>query len=488
MPETGAETPMINLDPADWDEFRALAHRMLDDAIDDIATLDGQPVWRPMPPAIRSAWREALPHDASPAEAVYDEYRRLIAPYASGNRHGGFFGWVQGGGTALGMLADMLAAGLNANMGGRDHAAILCERQVIGWAAEMLGLPPEASGLLVTGTSVANLMAVLVARTAALGPDCRTNGTADSRITAYAAAGAHFCVSRAMDMAGLGTDALRLVPGDADGRIDTDCLKAICADDRMAGKQPFLVVGTAGGVDTGAVDDLTALAAICRDQGMWFHIDAAFGAIVRLSPRYRPLLNGIEQADSVAFDFHKWAQIPYDAGCLIVRDPKAHVAAFAQPASYLARGTRGLSAGSPWPCDLGPDLSRGFRALKVWMALKVFGADRLGRIVEQSCDLARYLAARIDAHPGLERAAPVALNIVCFRCAGLDDHAHAELAADIQESGIAAPSTTQLNGKVVLRAAIVNHRTTGRDIDRLLDAVLAGAERYRGAGGSAGCK
>jgi aromatic-L-amino-acid decarboxylase len=483
MPDTGTETPMTSLDPADWDEFRTLAHRMLDDAINDIATLDGQPVWRPIPQAIRSSWSETLPHGASPAAAVYDEYRRLIAPYASGNRHGGFFGWVQGGGTALGMLADMLASGLNPNMGGRDHAAILCERQVISWTAEMLGLPPDASGLLVTGTSVANLMAVIVARTAALGPDSRKDGTMGSRITAYASAGAHLCVGRALDMAGLGTDALRLVPADEDGRIDTECLKAMCADDRKAGNRPFLVVGTAGSVDTGAVDDLATLAAICREQGMWFHVDAAFGAIAMLSPRYQPVLNGIEKADSVAFDFHKWAQIPYEAGCLIVRDPKAHVAAFAQPAPYLARSTRCLSAGNPWACDLGPDLSRGFRALKVWMALKVFGADRLGRIVEQSCDLAQYLAARIDAHPGLERAAPVALNIVCFRCAGLDDLAHTELAADIQESGVAVPSTTRLGSKVVLRAAIVNHRTTKCDIDRLFDAVLAGAERYRGAGG-----
>ena len=324
-------------------------------------------------------------------------------------------------------------------------------------------------------------MAVIVARTAALGPDSRKDGMMGSRITAYASAGAHLCVGRALDMAGLGTDALRLVPCDEDGRIDTERLKVMCADDRKVGNRPFLVVGTAGSVDTGAVDDLAALAAICREQGMWFHIDAAFGAIARLSPRYRPMLNGIEQADSVAFDFHKWAQIPYEAGCLVVRDPKAQVAAFAQPAPYLARSARCLSAGSPWACDLGPDLSRGFRALKVWMALKVFGADQLGRIVEQSCDLAQYLAARIDAHPGLERAAPVALNIVCFRCAGLDDHAHTELAADIQESGIAVPSTTRLGGKVVLRAAIVNHRSTKRDIDRLFEAVLAGAERYRGA-------
>jgi aromatic-L-amino-acid decarboxylase len=478
-PSFGADVEGETLDPVDWDEFRALAHRMLDDAIDDLASLKTQPVWRKMPQDVRSAWSDPLPQEAAPAASVYESYRDLIAPYATGNRHGGFFGWVHGGGTPLGMLAEMLAGGLNANLGGRDHAPILCERQIVRWAAEMLGFPLDASGLLVTGTSIANFMAVLIARTNALGPGSRDIGAGGGMLTAYASAGAHLCVGRALDMAGLGADALRLVPCDVQGRLDMTSLAALCDADRRAGYRPFLVVGTAGSVDTGAVDDLTALADFCRDHRLWFHVDGAYGAIAMMSKRFQPLLRGIERADSVAFDFHKWAQVPYDAGCLVVRDAQAHAAAFAKPAPYLARGTRGLAAGTPWPCDLGPDLSRGFRALKVWMTLKAFGAKRIGRVVERTCDLARHLAALIDADPNLELVAPVTLNIVCFRCVGLDDEAHAELAADLQESGVAAPSTTRIGGRVALRAAIVNHRTGERDVERLVEAVRAGTVGYR---------
>ncbi len=480
MPASDLELPET-LDPPDWDELRLLAHRMLDEALDEMASVGDGPVWRKMPPAVRSAWTDGMPREPTPIADVYEDYRRLIAPYAVGNRHGGFFGWVHGGGTPVGMLADMLASGLNANLGGRDQAPILCERQVIRWAAEMLGLPSESSGLLVTGTSMANFMAVLVARTAALGADSRRAGIDDTNLVGYASASVHGCVGRAFDMAGLGSKALRLVPCDATGRLNLELLRAMHEGDRAAGLRPFLAVGTGGSVDTGAVDNLSALADFCQEHGLWFHVDAAFGAIAMLSERYRTLFRGIERAHSVAFDFHKWAQVPYDSGCLVVSDADAHAAAFAQSASYLARGTRGLAAGSPWPCDLGPDLSRGFRALKVWMSLKTYGAGRIGRVVEESCRLAHYLADRIEAHPALELAAPVALNIVCFRCVGLDDRAHAELAADIQESGVAAPSTTRLNGRTVLRAAIVNHRTRKRDIDRLLAAALAGAEQYREA-------
>jgi glutamate/tyrosine decarboxylase-like PLP-dependent enzyme len=451
---------------------------MLDDAFDQLQGLREGPVWRPMPQPERDAFGAPFPREGEPAAAIYDAYDRLIAPYATGNRHPGFFGWVHGAGTPIGMLAEMLAGGLDANLGGRDHAPILCERQVVRWAAEMLGFPADASGVLVTGTSVANLMAVIVARTAALGQAVRALGVAGSRLLAYASPAAHGCVSRALDMAGLGRQALRLLGDGADAPLEPGAVRAAIARDRREGGRPFMVIGTAGTVDTGAVDDLAALAAVCRAEDVWFHVDAAYGALAMLSDRLRPLLAGIEQAHSVAFDFHKWAQVPYDAGCLVVRDAAAHRAAFAQPASYLARSTRGLAAGDPWPCDFGPDLSRGFRALKIWMTLKHYGAARLGQMVERTCDLARHLADRVEAEPALELSAQVTLNIACFRCVTLDDRAHAELAADIQESGVAAPSITTLGGRTVLRAAIVNHRTEQCHVDALLDAVIAGAQRH----------
>jgi len=297
-------------------------------------------------------------------------------------------------------------------------------------------------------------------------------------LTSYASAAAHGCIARAMDMAGLGTEGLRRVPTDPAHRIDVAALSRMLAADRADGATPFLVVGTAGSVDVGAIDDLTALAAVCDDEDLWFHVDGAFGAMAALSPALRHLLRGIEGADSVAFDFHKWAQVPYDAGCILVRDPACQLGTFAQRVDYLRRARRGLAGGDPWPCDLGPDLSRGFRALKVWMTLKTFGANRIGAVVEQSCALAQTLARRIDASDGLERLAPVALNIVCFRVT-MDadtsedelDRLNADIVADLHEAGLSAPSTTVINGRLAIRAAIVNHRTTNEDLDALLAGV-----------------
>ena len=466
-----------SLDPADWQALRALAHRMLDDQFDQLQGIRSQPVWRPMPDAVRAAWFQPLPRGPTGPDEVYRAYQTLIEPYATGNRHPRFMGWVHGGGTALGMMAEMLAAGLNANLGGRDHAPIACEQQVIRWAAEMLGFPRKASGVLVTGTSMANLVAVLVARCAALGPQVRRRGVGGSGLVAYASAAVHGCVARALDMAGLGSDALRLIPCGGDGGLDLVALDRTIEADETAGRMPFLVVGTAGSVDTGAIDDLAGMARLCAARDLWFHVDAAFGAIAMLSPTLRPLLRGIEHADSVAFDFHKWAQVPYDAGCIIVRDPALHRAAFERPAAYLQRQERGLAAGDAWPCDFGPDLSRGFRALKVWMTLFAYGAERLGQVAEHTCALAQILADRIDSEPLLERVAPVTLNIVCFRFRPADDATQAAIAADLQEAGIAAPSTTTLDGRVVLRAAIVNHRTRADDVEALVDAVLAAGQR-----------
>ena len=289
-------------------------------------------------------------------------------------------GWVHGGGTAVGMLAEMLAAGLNANLGGRDHIPIEVERQVVEWTRAMFGFPSEASGIFVTGTSMANLMAVLVARTAALGQSVRQRGVGDegASLTAYASTATHGCVARAMDLAGFGTDALRIIEADRFHRIDVAALRERIELDRAAGCKPFLVIGSAGTVDIGAIDDLAALSALCREQGLWFHVDGAFGALGILAPVIAPRLAGMENADSIALDFHKWGQVPYDAGFLIVRDGEQHRDTFSAPAEYLRRETRGLAAGSPWPCDLGPDLSRGFRALKTWFTLKTYGTEKLG--------------------------------------------------------------------------------------------------------------
>jgi glutamate/tyrosine decarboxylase-like PLP-dependent enzyme len=341
---------------------------------------------------------------------------------------------------------------------------------------ELFGFPATASGLFVTGTSMANLIAVLVARDHALGMDVRRSGVAakPQRLTAYASLDAHGSVRRALDFAGLGSDALRLVPVDAQHRMKLAALRNMMESDRSAGHSPFLIVGSAGTVDTGAIDDLDGLAVIASEQRVWLHVDGAWGALGILTPEIAPRLAGIEAADSLAFDFHKWGQVPYDAGFVLVRDGELHRKAFASPAAYLERETRGLAGGSPWPCDLGPDLSRGFRALKTWFTLKVYGLEALGRMIARTCELARYLEQRIAQSSELELLAPVSLNIVCFRyrCPNAD-RVNARIVVDLQESGIAAPSTTRINGELAIRAAIVNHRTGHGDIDALVDTTLA---------------
>jgi aromatic-L-amino-acid decarboxylase len=471
------------LDPRDWDELRALGHRMLDDMIDHIAGIREQPVWQPIPDAVRARFGEALPRAPSDLNEVYREFSVNIAPYATGNVHPGFMGWVHGGGSAVGMLAEMLAAGLNANLGGRDHMPIEVERQIVEWMRELFGFPREASGLFVTGTSMANLMAVLVARTSALGASARHSGVAGegSLLRAYTSKAAHGCIAKAMDIAGLGSEALRCIAVDSSHRVDIAALRDHILADRAVGLKPFLVVASAGTVDIGAIDDLAAVAALCREQGLWFHVDGAFGALGIFSPVLAARLAGIERADSIALDFHKWGQVPYDAGFLLVRDGERHRAAFAAPAAYLRRETRGLAAGSPWPCDLGPDLSRGFRALKTWFTLKTFGTDKLGAMMARTCALASYLEARVLAEPRLELLAPVNLNIVCFRYRARGaNEVNGDIVIDIQESGIAAPSTTVLGGQLAIRAAIVNHRTDICDIDALIAAVLEfGGQRSR---------
>jgi glutamate/tyrosine decarboxylase-like PLP-dependent enzyme len=334
---------------------------------------------------------------------------------------------------------------------------------------------------------MANLMAVLVARTAALGQAVRQRGVADdgAALTAYTSTAAHGCITKAMDIAGFGSDALRNIEVDRFHRIDVAALRARIASDRAAGLKPFLVVGSAGTVDIGAIDDLVALGALCREEGIWFHVDGAYGALGILSPEIAPRLAGIAAADSIALDFHKWGQVPYDAGFLMVRDGRQHRETFAAPAAYLRRETRGLAAGASWPCDLGPDLSRGFRALKTWFTLKTYGTDKLGAMIARTCALAKYLEMRILAEPRLELMAPVQLNIVCFRYRAIDANAvNGDVVADIHESGIAAPSSTVLGGAVAIRAAIVNHRTDVGDIDALISAVLEfGAQRSRAGEG-----
>jgi glutamate/tyrosine decarboxylase-like PLP-dependent enzyme len=468
------------LEPTDWEAFRATGHRMLDDMIDFLRDVRERPAWQAPTAAAKTRLSAPMPVEPTPLGAIYDDFREAVLPFATGNIHPGFVGWVHGSGTPTGMLAELLAAGMNSNLGGREHAAIYVERQVIGWCRTLFDFPEGASGLLVTGSSMANFIAVVVARTARLGVEVRARGLRDApRLVAYAARSAHGCVTKAMEMAGLGSDALRLIPLDAARRLDVAALAQAIAEDRRAGAVPFLVVGTAGTVDTGAIDDLPAIAALAAAEGLWFHVDGAFGALAMMSPELRPRLAGIERADSIAFDFHKWAHAPYDAGCILVRDGDRHRAAFATEPPYLARFDRGTAAGPTWFADYGPDLSRGFRALKVWFTWREHGTEGLGAAMLKNCRQAAALGEMVGACSDLVLVAPVGLNIVCFRYRreGLDeetlDRINKDIVADTQESGIAVPSSTIVDGRFAIRVNLTNHRTTMAHLERLLAFVRA---------------
>jgi glutamate/tyrosine decarboxylase-like PLP-dependent enzyme len=466
-----------SLDPADWPSFRATAHQALDEALDRLEAVREGPVWRPAPAEVRRHFEALMPRQGRPLEAVVEDVERLIAPYVVGNVHPRFFGWAHGAGTPVGVVAELLAASLNANCGGRDHIGPIVERQIARWAAEAFGFPAESSGVFVTGASQANFLGLLCARDAALGHEVRLTGLGAAPLTAYASGQAHGCVRQALELAGLGADALRLIETDAAGAVSPRGLRQAIAADRAAGLTPFLVVGTAGGVNFGAFDDLAALADICEAERLWLHVDGAFGALTALSAKLSALTRGLDRAASVAFDFHKWAHVPYDAGFLLVRDAETHKQTFAAPAAYLARTPRGLAAGDDWPCDFGPDLSRGFRALKVWMAFQVFGADAIAAAIEANCAAAAHLAARLAAHDRFELCAPVPLNIVCFALKGdRTGAAGRELVMRLQEQGLAAPSLTRLGGREVIRVAIFNHRTRLSDIDALAAAAEGIAE------------
>lgn len=448
---------------------------MLDDMLDYVSQIRQRPVWQPTPEEVEQFFTSSLPVAPQSLQATHASFMQNVVPYAIGNSHPGFMGWVHGGGSVVGMLAEMLAAGLNSNLGGRDRIPIQVEQQVVRWMQQLFGFPESASGLFVTGSSLANLIGLLVARTSNIGTEIRALGLQQVReqLVAYTSCDAHSCLERAMEIAGMGRNQLRMIAVNERHQMNLLILQETIVADRAAGRTPFCVIGTAGTVNVGAIDDLRGIAAIASRERLWFHVDGACGALGMMSTKIATKLQGIQQADSIALDFHKWGQVQYDAGFVLVRDSQLHQDTFSSPADYLRRETRGMAAGSPLPCDFGPDLSRSFKALKVWFTMQVYGIDRLARMMEQTCELAEYLANCIERSSELELLAPVTLNIVCFRYRCEDaDRVNANIVVSIQESGIAAPSSTIVDGQFAIRAAIFNHRTSQLEIDNLLGASL----------------
>jgi aromatic-L-amino-acid/L-tryptophan decarboxylase len=481
--QTPTAAPILEetLDPQDWEEFRAFSHKVLDDTITHLATLRDRPAWQPMPAHVRTSFTEPLPMDPAGAERAYAEFVERIRPYPNGNLHPRFWGWVQGTGTPLAMLADMLASALNPHMAGFNQAPALVEKQVLAWLVELMGMPAESSGVLVSGGTMANLIGLAVARTAKAGFDVREHGLQNyrgPRLVLYASGETHGWCQKAAELLGLGNSAFRRVQTRSDYRIDVEALRVLIDHDRKENMQPFCVVGNAGTINTGATDDLRSLAHVCREENLWFHVDGAFGALARLSEKLRDQVDGIEQADSLAFDLHKWMYLPFEVGCVLVRDAQAHQRTFASHQTYFGDADRGVVAGGLPFADRGIVLTRSFRALKVWLSLKAHGVNAYARLIEQNVSQAQYLATLVATQPALELLAPVPLNVVCFRYRqpGItEDRLNAlnqEILLRLQESGVAVPSSTVLEGKFAIRVAITNHRSRREDFDALVAAVL----------------
>lgn len=451
------------LDPQDWEAFRRVLHEAADACVDHLQGARDHG-WRPFPPHLKESIRLDTPVGV---EEAARQMVKNILPYGAGNTHPRFFGWVQGTGNAAALVAELVAAAMNSNCGGRDHGAVYVEREVVRWCAGCFGLPSAASGILVSGTSQATVLALAAARQWKLGEDSRKQGICHRpQLTVYASQGVHNAIPKAVELVGIGSAFLRLLPTDGAGRMDLAKLEEAITSDRQAGLLPCCVVGTAGSVDRGAVDPMRELARICREQDLWLHIDGAFGAWLRIAGApWNRLVDGIDLADSLALDFHKWMFVQYDCGMLLMRDEERHRAAFAARPSYLAGQETGLGGGEPWFCDYGIDLSRSFRALKVWATLHAYGTEKLGSIIAGNCEAAHLMGRLVEQSVLLELTAPVCSNVCCFTAF---NHAslNSKIVQTLQNRGETFFSTTKSGQDTVIRAAITNHRTLREDVER----------------------
>lgn len=477
------------LDPQDWDAYRALAHRMLDESIDYLRDVRERPTWRPMPADVRAALsNEPLPRAGRGDAAVYEDFLHLVRPYPNGNIHPRFWGWVMGTGTPQAAMADFLSSVMNPNVGGLEQSPVLVEKQVVKWCAELMGFPSTAGGILVSGGTMANVLSLAVARQRAAGFDVRTEGLqgAHPKLLVYASTEVHGWLKKACEFLGLGNTAFRRVPVHADFTVDVDAMAAMIRDDRAAGRRPFCIIGTAGTVQTGATDDLVALADLAAREQCWYHVDGAFGAMAALSPETAGQVRGMDRADSLAFDLHKWGYLPFDVAVVLTREDAALTDTFSMQAAYLASESRGIIAQTGIHfADRGIELTRSFKALKVWMQFRAAGTDTLGAHIARNVQQAHALARAVEAHPALELVAPAPLNIVNFRYvpvaqpgtpqpdAAALDALNREILIQLQERGIAVPSGTTIHGRFAIRVAITNHRSRAEDFDALVDAVVA---------------
>jgi glutamate/tyrosine decarboxylase-like PLP-dependent enzyme len=468
--------PIFDLSP---DEIRTLGALAADAVASHRQGLLARPVFGKVGPRA-SLFDQALPEDGQPFEEVLAFVRENVMPYPMGNSHPRFYGFINATADPVGILADFLASGMNSNCWGGDHAATHVEQCVVRWLAQMLGFPATAEGILVSGGSMANFTALSVARRAMTPGNVREDGLAGPgrpRLAVYASDQVHACVDKAVDLLGIGTRQLRKIETDGHFRIRLDALEATIASDREAGFVPAVVVGNAGTVNTGAIDPLAALADLCAREKLWFHVDGAYGALASIVPSLEPLFFGMERADSIAADPHKWLYVPYEAGATLVREPGRFAATFRKFPEYLAADPESPFPGPAWFAERGVELSRGFKALKVWMGLKVHGRRAYAAQIENDVLLAKFLAAEVDRRPDFERLAETVLSIANFRYRP-EGRALGEEALDainrkiinrLVGDGSFFLAPTILKGRTALRVSITNFRTREEDLIALLD-------------------
>lgn len=482
MGESGAPPPVGDLD---WEPARArdLGERALAIWEELLERLPDLPVSRGRgSDEVRRAVLREVPEEGLPTEELVAYLREVVLEHSMYPGHPRFMAYISGAGTVPGAAADLVAAAVNQNLGGwrLSPAATAIEEGLTRWFARAFGLPETAGGLVTSGGAMANFIGLKAARDAALGHGVRERGVAGSPpLGVYASEEVHVVVDRAADMLGLGTAAVRKVPVDEGFHMPPDGILRAIERDRAEGILPMAVVATAGTVATGAVDPLEDLAAICEEGGVWLHVDAAYGGPAVLAPDLRPRLRGIERADSIAFDPHKWLSTPLSGGCVLVRDVRALADSFSVSPAYVHEDKRRTGHGQD-RIEMGPEFSRGFSALKIWVSLLAHGRAAYARRISHDVALARYLARRAEERPEFEPAAPVELSIACFRYVPPDlpdgdgreaylDALNERLMTELQLDGRVFPSNAVLRGRFVLRACIVNFRTEAEDVDALLD-------------------
>jgi aromatic-L-amino-acid/L-tryptophan decarboxylase len=433
---------------------------------------------------IASLFDEPLPEDPQPMAAILREVEENIFANSTLCLSPRFFGYINGSGNQAAVLGDLLASAIN-QICAKWHfspAASEVERRVIQWIAEFIGYPPDAGGCLLSGGSAGNLAGLAVARKQKAPFDADVLGMRGGPpVTVYVSREGHASLEKSMRLLGMGRGQLRKIAVLDDLTIDLEALEQQVTADRANGHHPICVVGNAGTINTGAVDPLDALAAFCRAQGLWFHVDAAYGGPAVRTDVAGALFQGLEQADSVLVNAHKWLYVPVEATCILVRQPTALRDTFRIVADYLQAENDTIGDGPIDFKDYGPQLSRSFRALKVWMTFKAYGARRLRAAIENNITVMRYLAARIDESPDFVRLAPVPLSVVCFQYRTSDvsrhedqsylDSVNSRLLEALERDGRVFLSGTKVRGRTALRACSVNHRLRRNDVDFLLDVI-----------------